>query len=68
MKMSTDAKTIRPHQATQPDWAMVKEWAKKKITKERMAEIGIVAGTLAAMGFLGSLLFKGIQTYSISGF
>jgi hypothetical protein len=33
-----------------------------------MVEVGLVAATLVVTGYLGSVLFKGIQTYSISGF
>lgn len=66
--MATDARAIRTHQATHPDWAMFGEWARETFTRERMAAVGVVAVTLVAVGFLGSLLFTGIQTYSMSGF
>ena len=66
--MATNARAIRTDQETQPDWAMVKALAKATFTKERIAEAGVVAATLVATGILGSLLFKGIQTYSMSGF
>lgn len=66
--MATDARTIRTHEAIHPDWQMVKEWAKATFTKERMTEFGVVTATLVATGFLGSVLFTGIETYSMSGF
>jgi hypothetical protein len=33
-----------------------------------MAEVGVVAATLVVSGYLGSVLVKGIETYSMSGF
>jgi hypothetical protein len=50
------------------DLQSVKEWAKATFTKERMAEVGVVAATLLVTGYLGSVIFNGIQTYSMSGF
>ena len=66
--MATDARAVRIHEAIHPDWETVKEWAKDTFTKERMAEVGLAAATLVMAGYLGSVLFKGIETYSISGF
>ena len=66
--MATDARAIGTHEAIQPDWETVKEWAKSTFTKDKMAEVGLVAATLAVTGYLGTVLFKGIQTCSMSGF
>ena len=66
--MSTDARAIRIHEAIHPDWETVKEWAKATFTKERTAEVGLATATLVMTGYLGSVLFKGIETYSMSGF
>ena len=49
-----------------PDLEAVKAWAKATFTKERIAEAGVVLATLIATGYLGAVLFKGIQSYSIS--
>jgi hypothetical protein len=68
MKMATDARAVRTHEVIFPDWETVKGWAKATFTKEKMAEVGLVAATLAATGYLGSVLFRGIETYSMSGF
>jgi hypothetical protein len=46
----------------------VKKWAKATFTRERMAKAGLVAATSLVAGYLGSVLVKGIQTYSMSGF
>jgi hypothetical protein len=66
--MATDARAIRPHEVIHPDWEMVKEWAKATFTNERMREVGLGAATLVMTGYLGTVLFKGIETYSTSGF
>jgi hypothetical protein len=66
--MSTDARAITIHETIHPDWETVKEWAKATFTKERMTEVGLAAATLAMTSYLGSVLFKGIATYSMSGF
>jgi hypothetical protein len=68
--MRTDGQTIRGNEMVIPrvDLESVKAWAKATFTKERMAEVGVVAATLVLTGYLGSVLFTGIQTYSLSGF
>ena len=68
--MRTDGQTIRGHEMVIPhvDLASVKACIKATFTKERMAEVGLVAATLVVTGYLGSVLFKGIETYSMSGF
>ena len=66
--MATDARAIRIHEAIHPDWETVKEWAKATFTKERMGEVGVVTATLVVTGYLGTVLFKGIETYSMAGF
>lgn len=69
-KMRTDGQTIRGSELAIPhvDLETVKEWAKAAFTKERMAEVGVVAATLVVTGYLGATLFRGIQTYAMSGF
>ena len=68
--MRTDGQTIRGNEMVIPhvNLESVKEWARSTFTKERMAEVGLVAATLVVTGYLGSALVKGIETYSISGF
>lgn len=68
--MRTDGQTVRRSEMVIPhvDLESMKEWAKVTFTKERMAEMGLVAATLVVTGYLGAVLFKGIQSYSISGF
>ena len=58
MEMATQARAIRIHEAIQPDWETVKEWAKATFTKERMTEVGLAATTLLMTGYLGSVLCK----------
>ncbi len=68
--MRTDGQTLRGNEMPIPhvDLESVKEWAKATFTKERMAEAGVVVATLIVTGYLGSVLVKGIETYSMSGF
>ncbi len=68
--MRTDGQTISGNEMGIPhvDLESVKSWARATFTKERMAEVGLVAGTLVVTGYLGAVLFQGIQTYSMSGF
>ena len=68
--MRTDGQTIRGNEMVIPhvDLESVKEWAKATFTNERIAGVGVVAATLVVTGYLGSVLFKGMQTYSISSF
>ena len=68
--MRTDGQTLRGNEMAIPhvDLESVKAWAKATFAKERMAEVGVVAATLVATGFVAAVLFVGIQTYSMSGF
>ena len=66
--MATNTRALRTHEAIHPDWETVKEWARATFTKERMAEVGVVAATLVVTCYLDSVLVKGIETYSLSGF
>ena len=67
--MKTNGQTIRGHEVLIPhvDLQSVKEWVRAAFSKERMAEIGLVAATFVVTFYLGSVLFKGIETYSMSG-
>ena len=68
--MRTDGQTIRGNEPAIPhvDLKSVKEWAKAAFTKERMAEVGLGAAALLLTGYLGAVLVKGVETYSMSGF
>jgi hypothetical protein len=69
-KMRTDGQTIRGNELAIPhvDLEALKGWAKATFTKERIAEVGVVAATLVVTGYLGAVLLTGIRTYSMSGF
>jgi hypothetical protein len=69
-KMRTHGETLRGNEMVIPhvDLESVKDWAKARFTKERMAAVGVVAATLVVAGYLGSVLVKGIETYSMVGF
>ena len=66
--MTTYTKAVGTHETIHRDLETVKEWAKATFTKERMTEVGLGAATLVMTGYLGSVLVKGIETYSMSGF
>lgn len=68
--MRTNGHTIRGQEFVIPhvDLESLKAWAKATFSKERIAELGLVTATLVVTGYLGVVLFKGIQTYSLSGF
>jgi hypothetical protein len=69
-EMRMDGQTVRRSEMVIPhlDVESVKEWAKETFTRERIADIGVVVATLVVTGYLGAVLFKGLQSYSISGF
>ena len=68
--MRTDGQTLGGNERAVPyvDLDSLKGWAKATFTRERMAEVGVVAATLVVTGYLGLVLVKGIETYSMSGF
>jgi hypothetical protein len=49
-KMATIARALTTHEAFAPDWETVREWSKATLTRERMAEAGVVAATLVVTG------------------
>ena len=68
--MRVDGNTIRGHEAVtiHLDLESLKAWAKTAFTKERVAEAGVIAATMLVTGYVALVLYKGIETYSISGF
>jgi len=68
--MRTDGQTLKGNVMviSHVDLESVRAWAKATLTMERVAEVGLVAATLVVTGYLGSVLVKGIEIYSISGF
>lgn len=68
METTTDARAVRSHESAPPDWETAKKWAKAAFAEERMTEVGVGAATLVLTCYLGAVLLKGIQTYSMSGF
>ena len=68
--MRTDGNTIRGYEMVGPslDLEAVKDWAKKMFAKERIADATVTAATMGVLGYVCAVLYKGIETYSISGF
>lgn len=50
-----------------PDLEGLKSWAKSTFTKEKMAEVGVLAATPVLFGVLGAALYQGLQNYTIAG-
>ncbi len=66
--MATDARGIRTLEAMHPDWETVKEWAKTKLTKERIHEAALCAATVSLIGVVFLSLHMAMQNYIILGF
>ena len=65
--MKATRNTARLHRAAEVSSILegVKEWAKRNITKEKVAEVGLASATAVAISFLGSSLYLGLQNYSV---
>ena len=68
MKMTTNARVLRTHEAIHPDWETVKEWAKATFTRERIPEAALCAATVSLTGVLVLSLHKAMENYIILGF
>ena len=68
MKMATDARAIGTHEAIHPDWDTVKEWTKRKFTKERIADGLVCASTVTVLGTVLFTLYRALGTRTIVGF
>lgn len=66
--MATDAEVISSHEAVHPGWETVKEWAKAKVTTERMAEGALCAATVSVIGMVLFSLHRAMEHCIILGF
>ena len=46
----------------------VKEWARRKITNERVAEVGLSLAAAVSLCYLGSRIYVGLQNYVVYGY
>jgi hypothetical protein len=46
-------------------WEDVKKWARRNITKEKVAEVGLALATAVSICYLGSRIYVGLQNYAM---
>ena len=44
-------------------WEDVKEWARRKITNEKVAEVSLSLAAAVSLCYLGSRIYAGLQNY-----
>ena len=68
--MKTDGQTLRGNETVIPhlDLESVKEWAKRKFTKERVVDVAMCASTGTVVGMALSTLYRAMQNQTIVGF
>ncbi len=68
--MRSDGNAIRGLEVLTPhlDIEAIREWVRSRLTAERIAEAGLVAATVVLAGYLGAVLYRGVQTYSMTSF
>ena len=68
--MRTDGHTIRGQGMIAPhlDLEAVKQWAKRTLSTERIADIVLFASTAAVLGMVLFSLYRATENYTIVGF
>ena len=66
--MTTHTKALGTQAATHPDWETVKEWAKDRLTKERVREAALCVATVSLIGVVSVSLHRAMESYIILGF
>ena len=68
--MRTDGQTLRGNEMVIPhvNLESVKEWAKTKLTKERVTEGALCAATVTVIGVVLFSLHRAMENYIILGF
>ena len=63
MKASrTTIRLHRPVDVSSP-WEAVKEWARRNVTNEKVAEIGLSLAAAVSLCYLGERVYVGLQNY-----
>ena len=67
MKMKASRNTVRVDRTVDVSSVRedVKEWARSKITNERVAEVGLSLAAAVSLCYLGSRIYVGLQNYVI---
>jgi hypothetical protein len=65
MKMKASRNTVRVHRTVDASsvWEDVKEWARRKIMNEKVAEVGLSLAAAVSLCYLGSRIYVGLQNY-----
>ena len=68
--MRSDGNAIRGHEvlAHHLDLKTIRRWLRTLLTRERIADAGVVIAKLVIAGYVGAFLYQCMQTYSFSGF
>jgi hypothetical protein len=65
MEMKASRNTIRLHRPVDvlSPWEDVKEWARRNVTNEKVAEVGLSLAAAVSLCYLGSRIYVGLQNY-----
>ena len=65
--MKASRNTVRLHRTVDasPVLEDVKEWARRKITSEKVAEVSLSLAAAVSLCYLGSRLYVGLQNYVV---
>ncbi len=63
MKESRNATRLHGPVDVSSPWEALKKWARKKITNEKVAEVGLSLAAAVSLCYLGSRIFVGLQNY-----
>ena len=68
--MKASRNTVRLHRPVDvpSDWEDVKEWTRRKLTNEKVAEVGLSLAAAVSLCYLGSRIYVGLQNYVMCGY
>lgn len=67
MEMKAIRNTVRVRRTVDESslWEEVKEWAKRNVTNEKVAEVCLSLATAVSICYLGSRIYVGLQNYAL---
>ncbi len=63
MKASRNTIRLRGPADVSSPWEEVKEWARRNVTNDRVAEVSLSLAAAASLCYLGARIFVGVQNY-----
>jgi len=62
--------TVRLHRGVDRSsaWDDLKEWARRNVTSEKVAELGLSLAAAVSLCYLGSRIYVGLQNYIVYGY